>query len=516
MITAGRRMIFTDYDEVTKENILDIIDTAFPIHMENVSEEIFLFDYLAGIQPIRDREKEVRPEINEKVVLNLASRIKNFKVGYEYSSPITYIQAGEVQALKGKLAKIINKIFKKDESIKDDYRITALNEMLREQSKSSKDVLLADSFKSCGLGYRLILPNDNENELSLFKITTLNPTMAFVVYKNDAFREPMLGVTYSILKNGTIKIGAWSRRNYFEITRGVGLNSHSEPNFKMTPWVYGEIPVVEYANERNIQGRSFACFESVISILDELNVVNSDRANDIAQFVQSLLWFHNCDIDDEGKQKLVDGNGLIVTKSTGDGRDAKITYLTQTLNQSEIQSYVDYLKEESQEISGVPMFGISTGGSTGSATSMSNGYSEADTRAQTSEQEFDQSEMRSIKVMLAIARHDKDKDDADIGSLRASDVGIKHSRNKTYDLATKVNAWATMVDRGADLLHATTIAGFATDPQQFTVDSKEMVEKIRGDKTTPATNEQQTSPDSSKIMQDASDQPQRSPYGEIN
>jgi hypothetical protein len=43
-----------------------------------------------------------------------------------------------------------------------------------------------------------------------------------------------------------------------------------------------------------------------------------------------------------------------------------------------------------------------------------------------------------------------------------------------------------------------------------------MVEKIRGDKTTPATNEQQTSPDSSKIMQDASDQPQRSPYGEIN
>jgi SPP1 family phage portal protein len=285
----------------------------------------------------------------------------------------------------------------------------------------------------------------------------------------------------------------------------------------MTPWVYGEIPVIEYANERNIQGRSFACFENVIPIFDELNVVNSDRANDISQFVQSLLWFHNCDIDEDGKQKLVDGNGLIVTRSTGDGRDAKITYLTQTLNQSEIQSYVDYLKEESQEISGVPMFGISTGGSTGSATSMSNGYSEADTRAQTSEQEFDQAEMRSIKVILAIARHDKNKDDADIGSLRASDVGIKHSRNKTYDLATKVNAWATMIDRGADLLHATTIAGFATDPQQFSADSKEMVEKIRGDKVKTSTNgEQETRPDASKTMQDASDQPQRSPFGEIN
>jgi SPP1 family phage portal protein len=516
MKTTGREMIFTDFDEVNSENILKILDEAFLVHMRNVSEEIYLFDYLAGDQPITKREKEVRPEINEKVVLNLASRIKNFKVGYEYSSPITYIQAGEVQALKGKLSKIISKIFKKDESIKDDYRITALNEMCREQNKAAKDILLADSFKSCGLGYRLILPNDNENELSLFKITTLNPTMAFVVYKNDAFREPMLGVTYSIMRNGTIKIGAWSKKNYFEVNRGIGMNASCDPTFTVKPWVYGEIPVVEYANERNIQGKSFACFESVIPILDELNVVNSDRANDIAQFVQSLLWFHNCDIDDDEKKKLVDGNGLIVTKSTGDGRDAKITYLTQTLNQSEIQSYVDYLKEESQEISGVPMFGISTGGSTGSATSMSNGYSEADTRAQTSEQEFDMPESRSISVMLAIARHDKQKDDADIGSLRVSDVGIKHSRNKTYDLATKVNAWATMVDRGADLLHATTIAGFATDPQQFTVDSKEMVEKIRGDKVNKNNQSQSEKPDESKIMQDASDQPARSPYGEIN
>lgn len=514
----GREMIFTDYDEITKDNIRDVINNAFVIHMKNVAEEKYLFNYVAGDQDIKKREKEIRSEINERVVINIASRIKNFKVGYEYSNPVTYIKAGEVKALKSKLAKVIQRLFKnkKDESISDDERINALNEMLREQSKSSKDVLLADSFKSCGLGYRLILPNDNENELSLFKIAILNPTMAFVVYKNDAFREPMLGVTYSIMDDGTIKIGAWSKKNYFEIKRGgFGINDSCYPDFTVKPWVYGEIPVIEYTNERNILGRSFACFEMAIPILDELNTVNSDRANDIAQFVQSLLWFHNCELDDDQKKELADGNGLVVTKSTGNGKDAKITYLTQTLNQSEIQSYVDYMKEESQEIVGVPMFGISTGGSTGSATSMSNGYSEADTRALTSEQEFDQSEMRSIKVMLAIARHDKDKDDADIGSLRPSDIGIKHSRNKTYDLATKINAWATMVDRGADLLQATSIADFATDPQQFSADSEKMVNEIRLSKLNKQS-ENQTKPDSGKMMQDNSDQPDRSPYGELS
>ena len=34
----GMEMIFTDYDEITKDNILDVIDKAFPIHMSNVTE----------------------------------------------------------------------------------------------------------------------------------------------------------------------------------------------------------------------------------------------------------------------------------------------------------------------------------------------------------------------------------------------------------------------------------------------------------------------------------------------
>lgn len=511
-------MIFTDYDEITADNILEVIDKALTIHQKNVAEEKYLFNYVDGDQDIKRREKEIRSEINERVVINIASRIKNFKVGYEYSNPVTYIKAGEVKTLKSKLKQIIERLFKKqkNENISDDERINALNEMLREQSKASKDVLLADTFKSCGLGYRMILPNDNENELSLFKIAILNPATAFVVYKNDAFREPMLGVSYSILDDGSMIIGAWSKKNYFEIKRGGFGDSFScYADFVTKPWAYGEIPIIEYANERNILGRSFACFEMAIPILDELNLVNSDRANDIAQFVQSLLWFHNCELDENQKKQVADGNGLVITKSTGNGHEAKITYLTQTLNQSEIQAYVDYLKEESQEIAGVPMFGISTGGSTGSATSMSNGYSEADTRALTSEQEFDQSEMRSIKVMLAIARHDKDKDEADIGSLRPSDIGIKHSRNKTYDLATKINAWATMVDRGVDLLQATSIADFATDPQQFTADSEKMVNEIRLSKLNEK-KENEQAPDSGKMMQDNSDQPNRSPYGEMS
>ena len=103
MLTKGRKMLFTDVDEITLQNILPVLDKAFSQHEWNVMEEIYLFDYVAGDQPILNREKKIREDINERVAINVARRIKNFKVGYEFSNPITYVQAGEIQALKGKL-----------------------------------------------------------------------------------------------------------------------------------------------------------------------------------------------------------------------------------------------------------------------------------------------------------------------------------------------------------------------------------------------------------------------------
>ena len=73
----GREMIFTDYDEITKDNTLDVLDKAFSIHMMNVTEEKYLFNYVAGDQAIKKREKEIRSEINERVIINIASSIKN-------------------------------------------------------------------------------------------------------------------------------------------------------------------------------------------------------------------------------------------------------------------------------------------------------------------------------------------------------------------------------------------------------------------------------------------------------
>ena len=88
MVLKGRREIFTDVKEITKENICEVFEESFNVHLQNANEIKYLQEYERGVQPILRRVKAVRPEINYKIVENHAAEITAFKVGYVFGSPI--------------------------------------------------------------------------------------------------------------------------------------------------------------------------------------------------------------------------------------------------------------------------------------------------------------------------------------------------------------------------------------------------------------------------------------------
>ena len=47
MLTKGRHMLFTDVDQITDSNIIQVLNKAFCEHEWNVLEEMYLFDYVA-------------------------------------------------------------------------------------------------------------------------------------------------------------------------------------------------------------------------------------------------------------------------------------------------------------------------------------------------------------------------------------------------------------------------------------------------------------------------------------
>ena len=75
--TLGRRMLMTDEREITKDNIISVVSKAFMEHQENVAQEVFLFEYEKGNQPILNREKKINSHLKQlsKLGVNFPDKI---------------------------------------------------------------------------------------------------------------------------------------------------------------------------------------------------------------------------------------------------------------------------------------------------------------------------------------------------------------------------------------------------------------------------------------------------------
>lgn len=458
---TGRRVIYTDESEVNSDNIQKVLYETMPDHEANRTEMSELFKYESGNQPIFYRVKDIRPEINIPACANYAREIVDFKLGYEFASPFTLVQRAKDD-------------FRKADPKQDDKRISSLNEMFFEQDKPGKDLRLARNFKICGLAYMMAYPKkNNTGEVAPFDLLVLNPMNTYIVRTNDAYQRKVLAVTYTILKNGTKRITAYTNEWVFEGTMfGVEPEGESVNGFKKTANQIGMIPIVEFENNHSRQG----AFEPVIPLMDALNIVNSDRVNDVAQYVQSILWLHNCKIDEDQKQELRDG-GFIQTKTTADGREAKVTYVTSPLEQSQTQTLVDYMYGQILEIAGVPGRDTATGGNTGSAILLSNGWQIAETQAKASEMAFTIPSKELLQVVLAIIQNTPNMPD-ELKTVSLSDVLFKSSRNRTYDLVSRTAAMNNMINIGIIPEKAIEVVDIFDDSHQVAMDSLERIDKI--------------------------------------
>lgn len=347
----GRRMIKSDETEVTVENVVAILNKALPYHWENRSEIQYLWYYYRGLQPILNREKQVRPEICNKIVENRANEIVSFKSGYLMGEPLQYVSRGNGDNLSD--------------------AINQLNEFVFAEEKPAKDKELADWFHICGTSFRMVLPDEgvDEDDDSPFEIYTLDPRNTFVVYNNGLGNKPLLGVKYVVDDNGIVHYSCYSDHEYFEI-----VESHI---IKVEPHILGDIPIIEYP----LNIARIGAFELVIPLLDAINLTDSNRQDGVEQFIQALMLFHNVDILSDDYEKLRE-EGAIKFRDIDPQLKAEVSYLTSTLNQGETQTLVDHMYQTVLTICGMPNRNGGTSTSdTGSAVIMRDGWSAAEARA---------------------------------------------------------------------------------------------------------------------------------------
>ena len=76
----GRKAYTTAQNRIDANNLIQELGKALAIHNQNVLEIEYLDRYYRGDVPALYREKVTRPEINNKVVINLAYELVERKV----------------------------------------------------------------------------------------------------------------------------------------------------------------------------------------------------------------------------------------------------------------------------------------------------------------------------------------------------------------------------------------------------------------------------------------------------
>lgn len=433
----GRKMITSNAKTVTKENVRDILAVALPIHNQNRREIDYLYHYTNGDQPILYRKKDVRPEIQNNIVENHAIEFVRFMMAQTYGEPIQYVSTEDKQEISKEVDK--------------------LNRMMAVLDKSYYDIQIGDWQSCCGTGYRETWGkkrDEVEEGEPLIGIDTPDPRYNFIVY-SSAHGKPKL-MSVSICRNE-------KDETYYLCTTQKRVFTVKDDSVTEELNGYGRILLTEYPNNH----RRLSDIEIVITMMDAINNIQSNRVDGIEQFVQSFIKFVNCEIDEDTFLKMCK-LGALKVRTVNPSMPADVGMVSSELNQEQTQVAKDDLYKNMLIIEGMPNREQNTGGDTGQAVYLRNGWDFAEQRAKIDEPVNIKSEKDFLRNALLILKT-KGQISED---LKIADIDVKITRNKTDNMLVKAQALIYLLEKGIHPKIAIKTCDLWGDPEKVYLLSK--------------------------------------------
>lgn len=279
-----------------------------------------LENYYLGVHDVLSRTKSSGLS-NNKIVVNHPKYIVDTNVGYLLGNPVEY-QASEGFDI---------------EPLKDAYKKQTINDL---------DVEIARDCGIFGLQYEYIYANEkseprsteiDNKQIVLVRDETTEHNKLFAVmwrnvYAGDENKSAKLLYREVVLVNSTKKLT-------YKVEDGrMELIEEAEH-------VFGDVPVIEYRNNPEYLGD----FETVISLIDAYNLLQSDRVNDKEQLVDAILVVQQMDFDEDDIESLLEHR---VIAGVPEGADVK--YLIKNLNEADTDILRQTIENDIHKISMVP------------------------------------------------------------------------------------------------------------------------------------------------------------------
>lgn len=436
--TYGRKIAYADYEEVTSENIIKIVATGVTALNYNRVTIKYLHDYYKGDQPALYRTKTVRDDINNPVVENHAFEIVSFKNAQTYGEPVQCVST------------------RNDEKI--NLGVDRLNEYNRNANKAIADIECGEWTSSVGTGFKAL--QRKKGGVVPYRYICLSPMNTVIVYSSIT-KEPLLAITQLKRENGNVYYQCFSDTLEYHIQNGKIVLERIH--------AFGGIPIVEYPNNAH----RLSDIEIVISILDAINEIQSNRVDSVAQKVQSFMKFINCEVDEDSFLAMKE-NGAIVVKSNNGANKADVEIMEQELNQEGTQVAKDDLWDNAQCILAIPnRESQNSGGDTSGAVQLRAGHDMARQRASLKDPYVCMADKRLNRIALKVIEQDCSiRGVANECPINEMDYDVLIVHSPTDNLLVKSEALEILLRSGIHPLVAIKVTGLWADAEKTYIQSK--------------------------------------------
>lgn len=264
-----------------------------------------LYDYYIGKQAILNRELASDAAKNNKIINNYASYIADISANYLLGNPVDYLPP-------------------------DDVNIDEIMTRYAEQTMSDTDAGIALDAAIFGVAYDLTFTDEDSQPTTV----QIDPRNTLMVYDDSVQHRELFAINCAHVKNDQNKpinrVTVYTPSKI--ITMTLDADGTQQGKIEEKDHFFGAVPVTEYANNKTYMGD----FESVLTLIDAYNTIQSDRVNEREELADAILVLKNFTLDEQRQANLRDLRLLTSVPSDGDAY-----YLTK--NQSE--SDADILKK---------------------------------------------------------------------------------------------------------------------------------------------------------------------------
>lgn len=313
-----KRICLPEDTEITEELLKKILK----VHDEDIGRYKILQGYYEGKAKIFERTKD-KNKSNNKLVLDYPSYIIDVLLGLFVGKPISY-------------------------TVKEENRekFKVIQDTLDLNNEQDENTEVA---KMCGIkgrGYEIVYVDEESN----IRFNEVNPENIVLVYDDKIIPKPIFAIYQAELtdvdnlgkESKGKKIIIYKKDIIQEFAKVKGdlhlLNEYPNP--------FGEVPVIEFLNNNEGIGD----FERVLSLIDAINLSQSDTANDFEEFTNAILVLYGIlDTDNEDIRQLIEDRVLLLDES---GQNAQ--WLIKEINDAALENYKNRLDRDIHKFAKVP------------------------------------------------------------------------------------------------------------------------------------------------------------------